>query len=130
MGQIFDKTHDQMNNWRYDNPCAFMDRVDRSNPQLTSSGKVERTGECFSWYSSDDLRAKIELASSHQYKPGDYLAVRQLNCDEIINEDVNDENCAAHGALCGGRSRPGDGNDIDDGVGEDDTKHGEKGTRK
>jgi hypothetical protein len=40
MGQMFDKTHDQMNNWRWDNPHAFGDVVDRSNLQTTSSGKV------------------------------------------------------------------------------------------
>ena len=32
MGQMFDKTRDQMNNWRWDNPHAFGDQVDRSNP--------------------------------------------------------------------------------------------------
>jgi len=48
MGQMFDKTRDQMNNWRCDNPHAFGDQVDRSNPQTTSSGKVKRTSERFS----------------------------------------------------------------------------------
>jgi hypothetical protein len=67
MGQMFDKTHDQMNNWRWDNPWCFRDQVDRSNPQTTSSGKVKRTGERFSWYGSDDLRAKIEPPSCRQY---------------------------------------------------------------
>jgi hypothetical protein len=52
MGQMFDKTRDQRNNWRWDNPCAFGDQVDRSNLQPTSSGKVKRTGESFSWYGS------------------------------------------------------------------------------
>jgi len=59
MGQMFDKTRDYMNNWRWDNPNAFRDQVDRSNPQTTSSGKVKRTGERFSWYGSDDPRTKI-----------------------------------------------------------------------
>jgi len=63
MGQIFDKTRDQMNNWRWDNPRAFGDQVDRSNLQTTSSRMVKRTGQRFSWYGSDDLRAKIELPS-------------------------------------------------------------------
>jgi len=89
---MFDKTRDQMNNWRWDNPRAFGDQVDRSNPQTTSSGKVKRTGERFSWYSSDDLRAKIEPPSCRQYKPGDFLAVRPLNWDEIIDEDDDDDN--------------------------------------
>jgi len=40
MGQMFDKTHDQMNNWRWDKPRAFWDQINRSNPQTTCSGKV------------------------------------------------------------------------------------------
>jgi len=99
MGQMFDKTRDQMNNWRWDNPHAFGDQVDRSNPQTTSSGKVQLTGERFSWYCSDDLRAKIEPPSCRQYKPGDFLAIRPLNCDEIIDEDDDDENWADSGAV-------------------------------
>jgi hypothetical protein len=85
MGQMFDKTRDQMNNWRWDNPHTFGDQVDRSNPQTTSSGKVKPTGKSFSSYGSDDLRAKIEPQSCRQYKPGDFLAVRPLNWDEIID---------------------------------------------
>jgi hypothetical protein len=79
MGQMFDKTCDQMNNWRWDNPRAFEDEVDHSNPQTTSLGKVKRTGERFSWYGCDDLRAKIEPPICRQSKPGDFLAVRPLN---------------------------------------------------
>jgi hypothetical protein len=79
MGQMFDKTCDQMNNWRWDNPHAFGDQVDRSNPQATSLGKVKRTGERFSWYGSDDFRAKTEPQRCQQYKPSDVLAVRPLN---------------------------------------------------
>jgi hypothetical protein len=37
MGQMFDKIHDQMNNYRWDNPHAFGDQVDHSNPQSSSS---------------------------------------------------------------------------------------------
>jgi len=40
MGQMFDKTHDQMNIWRWDNHRAYRDRVNRSNLQTTRSGKV------------------------------------------------------------------------------------------
>jgi len=63
MGRMFDKTRDQMNNWRWDNPCACWDRVDRSNPQTTNSGKVKPSGGHFSWYGSDHPRAKIEPPS-------------------------------------------------------------------
>jgi hypothetical protein len=59
IGQMFDTTRNQMNNWRWDNHCAFGDQVDRSNLQTTSSGRVKRTSESFSSYGSDDLRAKI-----------------------------------------------------------------------
>jgi len=127
---MFDKTRDQMNNCRWDNPRAFGDHVDRSNPQTTSSGKVKRTSERFSWYGSDDLRAKIEPPSCRQYKPGDFLAVTTLNWDEIIDEDHDDDNWADRGAPSGGTSRPGDGNDNDDGESEEDTQGGEKGTGK
>jgi len=130
MGQMFDKTRYQMNNWRRDNPHAFGDQVDHSNPQTTSSGKVKRTSECFSWYGSDNRRAKIEPPNCRQYKPGDSLAVRPLNWDEIIDEDDDDENWADPGAPSDGRCRPGDGNVNDDGEGEEDTQGGEKGTGK
>jgi hypothetical protein len=106
------------------------DQVDRSNPQTTSSGKVKRTGERFSWYGSDDLRANIEVLSCRQYKTYDFLAVRQLNWDEIIDEDDDDENWVDRGAPSGGRSHPGNGSDNDDGEGEEDTQGGEKGTGK
>jgi hypothetical protein len=48
MGQMFDKTHDQINHWTWDNPCAFGNQVDRSNPQTTILGKVTRTSKLFS----------------------------------------------------------------------------------
>ena len=125
---MFNKTRDQMNNWRWDNPRAFEDQVDRSNPQTTSSEKVKCTGEYFSWYGSDDLRAMIVPPSRRQYKPGDFLAIRPLNWNELINEDDDDENWADPGALSGGRRRPGAVNDNDNGEGEEDMHGGEKGT--
>ena len=106
----------------------FGDRVDRSNLQTTSSGKVKRTGAQFSWYGSDDFRVKIEPPSCRQYKPGDFLAVRPLNWDDIIDKDDDDKNWADPGALSVGRSRPEDGNDNDNGEGEEDMQGGEKGT--
>jgi len=130
MGQMFDKTRDQMNNWRWDNPCALRDHVNRSNPQTTSLGKVKRTGQCFSWYGSDDSRAMIELASCRHYNPGDLLGIRPLNWDEIIDEDDHDENRADPGAPCAGWIRPGDDNDNDDGVGGEDMQGVEIGTGK
>ena len=130
MGQMFDKTRDQMKNWRWDNPRAFGDQVNPSNPQITSLGKVKHTSEHFSWYGSDDLRTKIEPPSCRQYKPGDFLAVGPLNRDEMIDKHDDDENWADPGAPSSGTSRPGDGNDNDDSNGEEDTQGGEKGTEK
>jgi len=130
MGQMFDKARDQINTLRWDNPRAFGDQGNSSNPQTTSSGKVVCTGEHFSCYGSDDPRAKIEPPSCRQYKPGDFLAVRPLNWDEIIDEDDDDENWADSGALSGGRSHPGDDIDKDNSKGEEDTQGGEEGTRK
>jgi len=127
---MFDKTRDQKNNWRWDNPRAFEDQVDHLNPQTTSSGKVKPTSECFSWYGTDDLRAEIEPPSCRQYKPGDFLAVRPLNCDEIIDEDDDDDIWMDAGALRGGRSHPTDGNDNDDIRSEEDTQAGGKGIGK
>ena len=121
-------TRDQMNNWRWDNAHAFADELDRSNPQTTSSGQVKRNGECLCWYGSDDSRAKIELPSCWQYEPGNFLAVRPLNWDEMIEEDDMEENWADPGAPSSGTNRPGIGNDNDDGEGEDDMEGGEKGT--
>jgi len=87
-------------------------------------------GERFSWYCCADLRANIEPQSCRQYKPGNFLAIRPLNWDEIIAEDDNDENWADLGAPSGGRSHLGDGNQNDDSEREEDMQRGAKGTWK
>jgi len=131
IGQMFDKTCNQMNNWRRDNPCTFGDQVDYSNPQTTTRGKVKRTGERYPWYCSNDLRAKIEPQSCRQYKPGDFLAIRLLNWDKIIDEDDDDENWVDPGAPSGRKSCPSDGNNNDDVEGEEEDMQGsEKETGK
>jgi len=130
MEQMYDKTCNPMNDWRWDNPRTFGNQVDHSNLQTTSSGKVKRTGERFSWYGSDDLRAKIEPPSCRQYKPDNFLDVRPLNWDEIIDVDDDYENWADPGAPSGGRSHPCNGNCNDDSEGDEDMQGGEKGTRK
>jgi hypothetical protein len=127
---MFDKTCDKMTNWRWDNHRAFGYQVDRSNGQSTSSGKVKPTGERCPSYGSNDLSAKIEPPSCRQYKPGDFLAGRPLNWDEIIDEDDDDDNWVDPGRPSGGRSRPGDDNENDNGEGEEDMQGGEKRTSK
>jgi hypothetical protein len=99
----------------WDNSRAFRNQVDHSNPRTTRSSKVKRTCEVFCWFSSDDLRAKIELASCRPPKPGDFMAVTPLNWDEIIEEDDDEANWEDTGAPSSGRSVPGDGNDNDGG---------------
>jgi hypothetical protein len=53
---------------------------------------IKRTSEQYSWNGSDDTRAKIEPPSCRQYKPSNFLVVRPLNWDELIDEDDDDEN--------------------------------------
>jgi len=130
MGQMFDKTCDQTNNWSQDNPHAFVHQVNRSCPKSTSYGKIQCTGERFTWYISNGLRAKIEPPSCRQYTPGDFLTIRLLNWDEIIDADDYHENWAETRARSSERSCPSDGNAYDDSEGEEDMEGGEKGTRE
>jgi len=130
MGQMFNITRDQMNNWRWDNPRTLGVQVDQSNLQTTRSGKVKRTCKHSSLYGSEDLRAKVEPPSCQQYKPGDFLAVRPLNWDYIIDDDGDDKNWVDPAARSSGRSCPSDRNDNDDRDGEEDTQGGENGSRK
>jgi hypothetical protein len=120
--QMFVKTHDQLNNWRWDNRRAFGDQVYHANLQTTSSGKVNHTSEHFSWYGREDLRAMIEPRSCRQYKPCNFLAIRPANWDEIINEDDDDDNRADPEAPIGGRSHRGEDNENHHGEGEQDTQ--------
>jgi len=101
---MFDKTRDRMNNWWWDNPYACADDIDRCNLQTTRLGMVKHTSERFSWYGRDDHSAKIEPPSCQPYMPRDFLAVRPLNRDEVIDEDDNAENRVDAGAPSGGRS--------------------------
>jgi len=128
IGQMFHKPHNIMNNLRWVNPHAFRDQVDCSDPQTTISAKIIRTGERFSRYSSNDLRAKIGPPSCRYYKPGDLLAVGPLNWDEIIYEDDDDDNWLDHGAPSGGRSCRSDGNENDDSESEEEMQGGDKRT--
>jgi hypothetical protein len=105
----------------WDNHRAFRNQVDRSNPQTPSSGTIIGTGEHFTWYRSDDLRAKIALRSCRQYKLGHFVASRTLHWDEIIDEDNDDRNRQDTGAPSGRMTRPSDGNDHEVGQSEEDT---------
>jgi len=50
--------------------------------------------------------------------------------DKVINEDYDNENLGDPELLCSGSSRPGDGDEIDHGEGEEDTQGSVKGTWK
>jgi len=128
MGQMSHITCNQMNNWKYKNPCDFGDQVHQSIPQTTSSENDGRTSECFAWDGSDDPRETIEPPSCRQYKPGQFLAGRPLHWHEIMDKDEDDENRVDPRAPSGGWSRPGDADTKDDSDGEEDTQGGEKGT--
>jgi hypothetical protein len=128
---MFDNTCNQMNNWRWNNPHAFGDEVDRSNQQTTNLGKVKPTGELFPWYGSDVLMAKIEPPSCRQYKPGEFLTLKPLNWDEIFDkDDDDDENRVDQGVPRGGSSHADDGNENDNSESVEDMQGGENGTRK
>jgi hypothetical protein len=130
MGQMFDKTRDQMNNSTWENHHTFGDQVDCVNLHTTSSRQDKRNSECSSRYGSDDISIKIELPSCRYYEPGDFMVVRPLNWDEIVDADVDDNNWADSGVPSSGRSCPSDGNDNDDGDGDEDSMGSAKGTRK
>jgi hypothetical protein len=130
MRRMFDKTRDRRINWRWDNPGACGDQVDCSNQWTTSSGMVKCSGERFSWYGSDDLRATIEPPSCQQYKPGDFLAVGPLNWNEMFHEDDDDDNWADPGGPSCGRSCPGHGNDNHNAESEEDSEGAEQGVGK
>jgi len=130
LGLMYNQTRDQMHSLRWHNPHDFRNQFNRSNPQTTSLETVRCTGECYSWYSSDDIGEMIELRNCWQYKPGDVLAIGPSNRDDIIDEDDDDENLVDSGGPSGGRSHPADCNDNDNGEGEENTEGGEAGTGK
>jgi hypothetical protein len=119
---MFDKTRNQINNGRWDNPHAFEDQVASSNLQPIRSENPIATGEHFSLYGSDHLRANIEPPSWQQFYPGDFLGVGPLNWDEIIDDDDDEVSWPDAGTPSGGRSSPGDDNDNDNKEGEEDTQ--------
>jgi hypothetical protein len=127
---MFDKPWDQINNLSWDKPHVFGYEVHFSKPQTSSSGKFKCTGEHFSWYGSNGSRAMVEPPSCQQYKPGDFLPVRPMNCDEILDEDNDGENWAAPEAPSGLRSCRSDGNDNDHSEYEEHTDEGANGTGK
>jgi hypothetical protein len=61
--------------------------------------------------------------------PGDFLDIRPLNWDEIIDDIDDYENWADPGALSGRCSCPGNDNDNDDGESEEEMQGGVKLTR-
>jgi hypothetical protein len=101
MGQMFDKTRNRMNNWMWDKSCAFRSQFDLSNLQTTCSGMVKPTVERFPCYGIEHLMEQIEPPSCRQYTAGEFLAVRLLNWDEIIDEDDDDDNMADPGGPSG-----------------------------
>jgi hypothetical protein len=102
---MFDKTRDQMNNWRWDNPHTLGDQFNPSNPQTTSSGKVKCTRERFSRYSSDDLRVNIR---KQYFRPGGMApsewtrsirAVRDIPVADYSAAGVNATRCVSYRPL-------------------------------
>jgi len=61
---------------------------------------------------------------------GNFLAIKPLNWDEIIDEHDDEENWEDPRAPSSGKSHPGNGYSNDDGKGEQDMQGGEKGPAK
>jgi hypothetical protein len=127
---MFDTTRGQRNNWRWETHPAFGQKWITSIRSQPSRGKVKPNRKYFSWYGIDDLRAKIQPRSCRQYKAGSFLAVGPLNWDKIIDKDDDNENWVDPRAQSGARSRPGDGNDDDDGERKEATQGCEKSIGK
>jgi hypothetical protein len=72
----------------------------------------------------------IEPPSCQQYKPGNFLAARPLNWDEIMDEDEDDENWVDRGVPSGGRICPSDGIRNDNGEGGEHMQGTEQETGK
>jgi hypothetical protein len=89
-----------------------------------------RTRELFSWYSSEHSSPMIEPPSCRQYKPADFLHVRPLNCDDIINVNDTDDNWADPVGASARLICAGDSSDNDDSDGEEDTQSCDKGIGK
>jgi len=58
------------------------------------------------------------------------MACKPPNWNEIIDEDDDDEHWADPWVPTGGKRRPRDGNDTDEGEGEEDMQGGKTWTRK
>ena len=86
------------------------------------------SGERFSWYSSDDLREKIDPPSCRQYTRRIFLAIRPPYWDEIIDGVEDNDNWADPEWPITGMTLPSHGNEIDDGEGQEDWQGGENGT--
>jgi len=122
------KTCDQTSHCWRGNPYAFGDQVNRYNVETTRLAKGKNTGVCFFCHGSDDLTAMIEQRCCQLYKPGNILAIGQLNSAKIIAMDDDGENWADHGAPSGGSSHHIYGNDHAGCNGEEDMQSGETGT--
>jgi len=81
MSHRFDKTHEQMNNWRRYNPEAFGDPIVELPTERTRSGKWKPTGKQIKWYGTADLMAKLEPPSCRGGKaPASFLALQPVKC--------------------------------------------------
>ena len=123
---MFDRSYNQMNKWRWDNPSDFGDQADCYNPQSTSPGMVKCKGKHFSQYGRDVLKEILEPPRCNQYNPSDFLVVIPQNWDEIMDKHNDDLNWADPRALNGGRSCPRDGSNNYNSKSAEDMQGSEK----
>jgi hypothetical protein len=96
---MFDKTHIEMNHWKWENARTFGDQLNYSIVRATSLRMVLRTGQHYSLYRCYDISAMLELARYREQNLADFLAVGLLQWNEIIESDNVDYNCVDSGKL-------------------------------
>jgi len=126
MWQMFNTTRDQTRISSWDNPCAVSDLVDCSTPENTSFRYIQWSGKCVSCYGTNYLQPMIESPRCRQHKQDEYVAIRPLNRNEIIDVDDEIVEGADPGALSWLRSFLGNANGNDHSAGEEDKLGSEK----
>jgi hypothetical protein len=92
--------------------------------------KVQRTGEHFSCYGSNNLRVKIGQPSCSQYKEGHFWALKLRKWDEMIDTNQDDVNRAHCEVPSSAMSSLGNGNDNDHSKSGEEAQGGETETGK
>ncbi|KAF8251980.1 hypothetical protein K440DRAFT_636636 [Wilcoxina mikolae CBS 423.85] len=105
MGQIYDRTRDQMNSWRWDNPRTFGDQVDRFTQENIKSGKV-KGNNCEDGNNDSDVdsgKGKGKEVEKKMYpeKKGKETKSERLKCSNKLPQSVAKAIDSDESDLCG-----------------------------